>query len=830
MAIELSEKIRFYGKEALEERLNVATIVERDAIPLGERYNGMIVTVRSEGKRYELLYDGNFEELSESAKDAFLGSNGNWAEAGSGSGGSETAESVKIKYESNEDTNAFTDAEKLKLEELQNETGQTIADKYEGHEDVKRFTTALKAKVDGIETSGDGTKYKSNDGTYKTIDALPSQTGNAGKVLKTNGTDASWDGLETSDVNNLDTKLAGKESITNKGVAGGYAPLDATGKLPANMIPDSITGGVTYKGVWDASSGTAPNGSPLNGWYYKVSVAGTTNVDGNDEWSVGDWIIYNGTAWDRIQNSEQISSVQGQVAGDVVITDTNVDHQIGITIPAWISAIYTAGKASIRSVLDAIVSQITTMKNKLDGVENGATKNRPDSELLHLPNSTGALSGIDRVVGLQTALDAKLSIRGDNFICTRPGANAIDNGNQLVTLYNELKTFTPGGNPLSSSNRVTLIVFPGTYELTSSKPLNLSEHVDLVGFGAKENIRLIAPTNTRFVQAVNDVRLENFSLPINGQFLNIQTNFTNKSIYRNLIITLYSYGGYTGAFQGVYDNLSTPEGSGFGLFYTDVNVGGKHVNMSSPLSLGYETFEGANIYNCALYGGTFVNSTLIGVYPAEVALGPPVFVLDTSRVYNSLLRVKDGENLGVKEGTEIYNSVIDANLSRYGKDESPDPLDPIYDVKLMGNHCTGTVDPKLNNLIDNGHNSWDSEGGGEGGLTPEQAAKLANLPSNTNQEISDINSDLLAIGQDISDIEYEVVVLKNKYVVDIDFENAEPFVFKAPEAMKITSVEGETGITPTITGYTVGNNLAKYSTFTIEVNVPGMVTLLGELL
>lgn len=318
---------------------------------------------------------------------------------------SETPESIKTKYESNENTNAFTDAEKLKLAGLQNETGQSIADKYEGYEDVKRFTTALKEKVDGIETNGDGTKFKANDGTYKTIDALPSQTGNAGKVLKTNGSAASWEGLETSDVNNLDANLAGKESIANKGVAGGYAPLDATGKLPANMIPDSITGGVTYKGVWDASSGTAPNGSPLNGWYYKVSVAGTTNIDGNDEWNIGDWIIYNGTAWDRIQNSERISSVQGQVAGDVVITDTNVDHQIGITIPAWISAIYTAGRASIRSVLDAIVSQITTMKNKLDGVENGATKNATDAQLRDRSTHTGK----DPIVSIEGAEEADIN-------------------------------------------------------------------------------------------------------------------------------------------------------------------------------------------------------------------------------------------------------------------------------------------------------------------------------------------------------------------------------------------------------------------------------------
>lgn len=84
MAIEISEKIRLYGKEALEERLNVATIAGRNAIPLNERYNGMITTVREEGKRYELLYKGDFEALSQAAKDSFLGDNDNWGEASTG--------------------------------------------------------------------------------------------------------------------------------------------------------------------------------------------------------------------------------------------------------------------------------------------------------------------------------------------------------------------------------------------------------------------------------------------------------------------------------------------------------------------------------------------------------------------------------------------------------------------------------------------------------------------------------------------------------------------------------------------------------------------------
>lgn len=41
-------------------------------------------------------------------------------------------------------------------------------------------------------TATDNTKYLKGDGTWATVDSLPSQTGNTGKFLTTNGTSASW--------------------------------------------------------------------------------------------------------------------------------------------------------------------------------------------------------------------------------------------------------------------------------------------------------------------------------------------------------------------------------------------------------------------------------------------------------------------------------------------------------------------------------------------------------------------------------------------------------------------------------------------------------------
>lgn len=87
----------------------------------------------------------------------------------------------------------------------------------------------------------------------------------------------------------------------------GVAPLDAQGRVPMAHAPEALVGSVVYVGGWDASTNTPeiPLATTENkGKYYIVTVGGTTNIDGTNDWAQGDWIISNGTTWDRIANSE----------------------------------------------------------------------------------------------------------------------------------------------------------------------------------------------------------------------------------------------------------------------------------------------------------------------------------------------------------------------------------------------------------------------------------------------------------------------------------------------------------------------------------------------
>ena len=76
------------------------------------------------------------------------------------------------------------------------------------------------------------------------------------------------------------------------------------GKVPASQLPDAVVGAMTYQGTWDA--GTPTPASPEQGHYYVVNAAGNTNVAGKTDLSVGDYIVYDGTAWGFIDNTDAL--------------------------------------------------------------------------------------------------------------------------------------------------------------------------------------------------------------------------------------------------------------------------------------------------------------------------------------------------------------------------------------------------------------------------------------------------------------------------------------------------------------------------------------------
>jgi hypothetical protein len=88
--------------------------------------------------------------------------------------------------------------------------------------------------------------------------------------------------------------------------------------------------GLNYKGTWDANANSPflTSGVGTAGDYYVVSTAGNTNLDGITDWNIDDWAIFNGTIWQKIDNSE--TGDKNYVHTQSVASATwNVAHSLG---------------------------------------------------------------------------------------------------------------------------------------------------------------------------------------------------------------------------------------------------------------------------------------------------------------------------------------------------------------------------------------------------------------------------------------------------------------------------------------------------------------------
>jgi hypothetical protein len=159
-------------------------------------------------------------------------------------------------------------------------------------------------------TNGGGTSQSVLD-TLASLQAqitalIPSQTGNSGKYLTTNGTTLSW---------------------------------------------GTVAGGLTYQGTWNATSNTPTLTSSVgvNGYYYIVATAGSTNLNGITDWQIGDWLLFNGTVWQKIDQSNLVTSVAGRT-GAVTLSNTDISGLGTMSTQNASSVAITGGTATLTSL------------------------------------------------------------------------------------------------------------------------------------------------------------------------------------------------------------------------------------------------------------------------------------------------------------------------------------------------------------------------------------------------------------------------------------------------------------------------------------------------
>jgi hypothetical protein len=142
-----------------------------------------------------------------------------------------------------------------------------------------------------------------------------------------------------------------------------------------NYSPPLLTAGqVNYKGTWDAAANSptlvSPPAAISKGDYYVVSAAGTQFTI---SFAVGDWIISNGTAWEKVDLTDAVSSVFGRT-GAVVGASTDYSS-VGLTNTAIGASSPSTGAFTTVTASSTIAATGAVTGSNLSGTNTGDQTN-----------------------------------------------------------------------------------------------------------------------------------------------------------------------------------------------------------------------------------------------------------------------------------------------------------------------------------------------------------------------------------------------------------------------------------------------------------------------
>lgn len=190
--------------------------------------------------------------------------------------------------------------------------------------------------VDGTIVDGDvanGTitfsKFASNECTINQLPKWNGSTWVCGNDVDTNTTYMAGSGLAlTAETFSLDLDgLTGGTVISDTDSLAIYdESIGGVRKISRANFLSGVTGALVYQGTWDANANTPAlsDGAGIKGQYYVVDVASTMNFgSGSIAFDVGDWVIHNGSAWEKLDSTFDIASVFGRTG---TITAVNGDY------------------------------------------------------------------------------------------------------------------------------------------------------------------------------------------------------------------------------------------------------------------------------------------------------------------------------------------------------------------------------------------------------------------------------------------------------------------------------------------------------------------------
>lgn len=451
---------------------------------------------------------------------------------------------------------------------------------------------------------------------------IPSQTGQSGKFLTTNGSVLSW---------------------------------------------ASVAGGLSYQGTWNASTNnpTLTSSVGTNGHYYVVSTAGSTNLDGIADWQIGDWVIFNGTSWQKIDQTNLVTSVNGQT-GAVSLTTTNINEGTNLYyLDSRARQALSAGTGISYSTSTGVITNSapdqTVALTAGTGISTSGT----------YPNFTIANTAPDQTVALTASTGVAISGTYPNFTITNsaPDRTVSLTGAGTTTITGTYPNFT-----ISSSDQFqgTVTSVTGTSPVTSTG--GTTPAIGLAsGYGDTQNPYASKTANFVLAAPNGTSGVPTFRAIVAADIPTLNQNTTGTAANVTGVVAIANGGTGQTTANAAFNALAPSQTSQSGKYLTTDGANTSWATVNAGASLSNDTSTTSNLFPL-FANSTSGTPTVIYTSNAKLLYKPSTGELQSSALVagngimvnsttvSSSYTIASGQN-GLSVGPVTVNSGVTVTVS-----------------------------------------------------------------------------------------------------------------------------------------------------------------------
>jgi hypothetical protein len=223
-------------------------------------------------------------------------------------------------------------------------------------------------------------------------------------------------------------------------------------------------------------------------------------------------------------------------------------------------------------------------------------------------------------------LQANFTLRGTNYLTVLAQGTPIENGQELISAFNTAKAMTPNGSPLSRTNRVTIYIASGYFDMDEAINgqfvINTS-FIDFVSLSGEKDVYLSSIEVLSNASIGIDILINGIDITINGYYTDKAFAVASSgATFENIVIKnckggRYSFGAFGSGFRGLYENCI---GGNYSFCYIPDNTPPTGMTLPFFYTGSFDNF--GIIRNCTADLG-FVGSdvSFVGVNPIVRNLG-----------------------------------------------------------------------------------------------------------------------------------------------------------------------------------------------------------------